>query len=332
MRNKFLLTLILAVLSAPLFSSGTQESTAQKDSVAETEKIVIAAPRSPAALPALWLKDNKPFENFPDVEVELYQSMEAMMAMAQSEEVDFMLMPSNAAAILYNKGFNIKMLNVFQWGALFLSTTDPDCRGWKDLEGKELYVPAKGSVPDMTTQLFLKSYGLTIGKDLDVVYSNHTEIAQLLSQGRISYAIDVEPFVTANRESVENYRIISEYSTDWEQLAGKGFKMPGFCAAAKGGSIKKGNEYLELFNKGFSIAVNKITDNPQDSGTIANAYFNANPALIAKAIEGFHFFFIQSSDIIPDVQKYFELLAAMKPAVIGGKIPENDFFHINEKN
>lgn len=315
--------MILFVLVVPLFSAGTQE---------EAEAIIIAAPRSAAALPALWLQDNEPFPDFPEIRVELYSSMEAMMALAQSDDVDFMLMPSNSAATLYNKGFEVKMLNVFQWGALFLSTTDPECKEWEDLAGKELYVPAKGSVPDMTTQLFLKKHGLKIGKDLTVVYSNHSEITQLLNQGTISYAVDVQPFVTANKDSVKNYRIISEYSVDWEQLAGEGFKMPGFCMVAKKKGIEKDIEYLELINRGFSVAVKETTDNTEESGVRANTYMNADAELIAKSLSGFRFSFFPVETIVSDVNRYYELLEGMKPAVIGGKLPDNGFFHIHENN
>ena len=195
-------------------------------------EIVIAAPKSPAALAALQLQDSNMMLNNSEIRVELYPSMEAMITLAQSETVDFILLPVNTAAVLHNKGFRIKMMNVFQWGGLYLSTTDPECREWKDLKGKTLYVPSKGSVPDLATQLFLDKHNLITGTDLDIVYSNHNEIAQLLSAGKISYAVDVQPFVTLHRTKLKDYFIISEYSDEWTESAGGDNRMPGFCMAA----------------------------------------------------------------------------------------------------
>ncbi|MDC7127261.1 MAG: PhnD/SsuA/transferrin family substrate-binding protein [Spirochaetales bacterium] len=332
MKTRFLAVLTLLLLCLSIYAGGSQEesstSAGTEAKAIERSVLVIAAPRSPASLPVLWLQENKPSEDFPDVKVELYSSMEAMMALAQSDDVDLMLMPSNSAATMYNKGFNVSLLNVFQWGGLFLSSTDPDCNSWEDLKGKELYVPSKGSVPDMVTQLFLKNNNLTIGSDLTVVYSNHAEIAQLLGSGTISYAVDVQPFVTANSESLANYHIISEYRIDWKNLAGEGVKMPGFCTLIKGNSCPADPE---MVNRAFETAVKTIAENQQMSGELANKYINANANLIAKSISGFNFSFMAASDITADVNKYLELLYSMKPAVVGGKMPDEGFLYSNDK-
>lgn len=323
MKIRFLAVLALILSCLSLYAGGSQEETETN----EKAVLTIAAPRSPASLPVLWMQDNKQSENFPDVKVELYSSMEAMMALAQSDDVDLMLMPSNSAATMYNKGFDVSLLNVFQWGGLFLSSTDPNCNSWEDLRGKELYVPSKGSVPDMVTQLFLKSNNLTIGSDITIVYSNHAEIAQLLGSGTISYAVDVQPFVTANSASLENYHIITEYRLDWKNLAGEGYKMPGFCTVLKGN--KSGQADPAMINEVFEGAVKIIADTPQMAGELAEKYINANTELIAKSIAGFNFSFMAASEIAADVNKYFELLYSMKPAVVGGKMPDEGFLYNN---
>ena len=76
---------------------------------------------------------------------------------------------------------------------MYLSTTDSNCHKWEDLKGKQLFVPAKGSVPDIMTQHFLNRHGLIIGDSIELVYSNHTEIAQLIKSGKAKYAVDVRP-------------------------------------------------------------------------------------------------------------------------------------------
>ncbi len=330
MKKIIILTAVLLIFTSFVYSAGNSENLEKTNDRKIDNKIVIAGPRSPVILPAFRLQENKK-SDIPDVEVKVYTSMEAMMALAQSDDVDFILLPSNSASILFNKNFDIKLMNVFQWGGLFLSTTDQNCRCWEDLAGKVLYVPSRGSVPDMTTQLFLRKHGLTARKDLKIVYSNHSEIAQLLSQGSISYAVDVQPFVTAHRKSLKNYRIISEYCSDWEQIAGNGYKMPGFCMIAKTSAMERGIPFLTEFNSAFAEAVNTVSENTELSGKLAEKHINAPADLIAGSIDKLNLVFKKPDEIRADVEKYFELLCSMKPAVIGGKLPADDFYLNYEK-
>ena len=104
-----------------------------------------------------------------------------------------------------------------------MTTIDTACKSWENLKEKELYILSKGSVPDILTQCFLNQYGLVIGETVEVVYSTYLEISQLMGIGRLKYAVDGEPFLTSNKENIENYRIISDYSAEWKssQLDGQ---------------------------------------------------------------------------------------------------------------
>ena len=217
-----------------------------------------------------------------------YSSMDAILASAQSDDVDFVLMPVNTAAVLYNKGFNLCMMNVFQWGWSFISVQPilPACHG-KDLAGKELFIPAKGTVPDLVTRLFLDDYDLVVGEDLDAVYSNHTEIAQLLAQGTVSYAVDVQPFVTAHQQGITNYRILSDYSADWQKIAGEGFQMPGFCMICRNPDLLQQPELLNDVNEAFAAAVTAVVQEPEAAGILAEDFTGCNRDLVALSIGNF---------------------------------------------
>ena len=325
-KSLLLLSILLAALPCTAKGQKEGEKTDRSREEVGIEKIVIAGPRSPASLPALWLQENRLSEEQPEVRVELYASMEAMMAMMQSKEIDFLLMPTNAASVFHNKEFDITMLNIFHWGGMFLSSTDPACRSWADLAGKELYVPSKGSVPDMTTQVFLKHYGLTPGRDLTVVYSNHGEIAQLLSSGSISYAVDVQPFVAAHLSDLRNYHVISEYSEHWQQVAGEGNRMPGFCMVSKKKEFQENAGFLHGINDLFEAAVTAVIENPAEAGEMAQIYMNANPGIVAQAIGRFGFSFMPMDQAIDHVERYYAILHEMKPAVIGGALPERELY------
>lgn len=176
------------------------------------------------------------------------------MALASGGNYGVLIVPVHTAANLYNKEIGVELINVCGWGGMYLSTTDPDCNSWGDLGGKELYVPSKGSVPDILTQYFLNQHGLVIGEDVELVYSSHIEIAQLLSAGTIKYAVDAQPYVTSNTKNVQNYKVISKFAEEWRLIQGAGYTMPANCMVANSEYLSGNEEIITAFNQKFAEA------------------------------------------------------------------------------
>ena len=303
-----------------------QSENANRDTGEKKESLLIVGPRSAGSLPALWMQEKGEDFDLPEIKVQLYSSMDAMMAMALSDECDMIMIPTHVASVLHNKGFDIKLLNVFQWGGLFLASTDPQCLSWKDLEGEELYVPSMGSVPDLATQIFLKENGLTIGKNISVVYSNHVEIAQLLANGTISHAVDVQPFVAAHENELNGYHVVSDFAEAWWKSTDGEYRMPGFCLISKSKSLNVNVQWLNHFNDQFGKAVNFLLASPEESGRLAHDFINADAELISDAIGGFGFSCITAEGAQRDVENYFSVLFGMKEACVGGALPDKTLF------
>lgn len=134
---------------------------------------------------------------------------------------------------------------------------------------------------------------LSLLENVEVVYSSHTEIAQLLSVGTIKYAIDVQPYVTTNTKNVKGYKVISEFSEEWKFKQGEEYTMPSNCM-------------------------------------VASTNLNVNAELIAEAMLGFCFDNKLSADSQNDIEQYYKILLELKPESIGGKIPDESFYYKNE--
>ena len=311
--------------SAMANSPNTDETDLQEEMV-----ISVVTPKSPAIIPILRMIEGKYMGENVKIDLQFYSDMEAMMALASKGDYALLVAPPYTAANLYNKGIDIRLLNIFNWGGMYLSTTDPTCSSWKDLAGKELYVPAKGSVPDILTQYFLSQNGLSIGEDVEVVYSTHIEIAQLIASGTVKYAVDAQPFVSSNQKNIEGYKVISEFTEEWKSTQGEEYGMPGFCVAVNPEYLSGDESVISSFNKELSRAVEWVINNPTEAGTLANTYLNANAELIANAIPDFGFEYKSATDSKKDVEEYFGVLLKLKPESIGNKIPDDDFFYITK--
>ncbi|WP_304508906.1 ABC transporter substrate-binding protein [Anaerotignum sp.] len=292
--------------------------------------ITVVAPKSPATIPILRMIEGNCMGDKIKIDLQLYSDMETMMAMASEGDYGILIVPAHTAANLNNKGVDVKLLNVFNWGGMCLSTTDSDCNSWEDLAGKELYVPSKGSVPEILTQYFLKQNGLAVGENIEVVYSSHNEIAQLLSVGTIKYAVDAQPFVTSNTNNVLGYKVISEFSEEWRLTQGEEYSMPANCMVSSNEYLSKNEELINSFNKKFSEAVEWTVENPAEAGALASANLNANAELIAEAMQGFGFDYQSAVDSQKDLEQYYNVLLEMKPESIGGTIPNKEFYHLQK--
>ena len=331
MKKSFALVIVLIIsLLTGCGQSNSKETSNNRLQSSELEAqttITVVAPKSPATIPVLRMIESNCMGDEAKIDLQLYSDMEAMMAMASEGDYGILIVPAHTAANLKNKGVDVKLLNVFNWGGMCLSTTDSDCNSWENLEGKELYVPSKGSVPDILTQYFLKQNGLTIGKNIEVVYSSHNEIAQLLSAGTIKYAVDAQPFVTSNTKNVQGYKIISEFSEEWRLTQGEEYTMPANCMVSSTEYLSKNEELINSFNKKFSEAVEWTVENPTEAGNLASTNLNANAELIAEAMPGFCFAYKSAVDSEKDIEQYYNVLLEIKPESIGGILPNKEFYY-----
>lgn len=293
--------------------------------------VIICGPKSPASIPFLRMKETKALGDDVQIEVEIYGSMEKMMAVAGKNNYGFLKLPVHVAAILYNKGFDVQLLNVGVWGGgMCLVTTDPDCNKWKDLQGKKLYVPSKNSPPDIVTQQLLKRHGLNAKEDVEIVYSNHVEIAQLLETGKAKYAIDVEPFVTNHREQNKKYKVISNLRDEWMKNENN-WDLPSFGVIINNQLLLENKRLVEKFNQEYKKSMEWTVANPAQAGELAEKYLHANKKLLEKAMNNFGFIFKSATEGKNDIEKYYDVLFDFKPQTIGGKNPDENFYYQKDR-
>jgi NitT/TauT family transport system substrate-binding protein len=334
-RAKKGLFILLAVSICLLFgcSKATETDISGQNDIApkgeSAEKtITLVVPKSPTSIPLYRMIETNALGENVKIDLQIYTDMEKMMAIATQNKYSFMAVPANAAVTLYNKGMDVKLLNIILWGGMYLSTTDTDCNSWEDLSGKKLFVPSKGSVTDIITQYFLSKHGLKIGEDLEVVYSNHVEIAQLIANGNAEYAIDVEPFVSFNKENIENYKVISNYAEEWASIEGDEYDMPCFGVLANSDFLKNNKEIVGIFNKELEEAIKWSLDNPAEAGLLAEQYNNSKPEMIEKSIINYRYIYKSADVARKDIEKYCNvILSGLKPECVGGKIPDENFYY-----
>ena len=321
---KIRITALLAMLAFLVAAGCGQVSNKKQESSAMPEKIVIQAPLAPPTTPLFkFAKDGT--LNGAKLELIIYKSVEEATTRIAKGEADFTVLPLNVAAKLYNKQVDISLANVSTWGILYLLTTDNQVANWQDLKGKELYVGAQGSSPDVLTQYFISKNGMK-SDDIKLSYLSSPEIAQLMINGLVKNAVLPEPQATQVIINNSQARIARDFFADWQTFEGKEAKLPQAGMVVRNEFAASYPKAVSEFQKAYKGAVEWTVANPAEAASLAAANMNTPAPVFIKSMERTRLFFATGTEASVDVKTYLSRLLDISPDMVGGKLPDEKFF------
>src|SRR6056297_357589 len=89
---------------------------------AQPKEVVIQTPPVPAALPLLKMQESGEFGSFMNLDVKVSPDHQRAISLIAKNEIDFMVTGVNVGAKIYNKGINVKLVNVNIWAIDYLLT------------------------------------------------------------------------------------------------------------------------------------------------------------------------------------------------------------------
>ncbi len=259
-----------------------------------------------------------------NVELRAWKSADQMRAMVREGDCDFVAVPSNVAATLYNKGVNIHLLNISVWGILDLVTRDKNLRRLEDFRGKEILVPMRGEMPDIVLRTLLRQKGLRPQKDIKLAYTN-TAILQIFLTGRYDNVLLPEPLTTMVMQKSKSALF---RSVDLEEVYGKVFSKEAQMPQA--GIAFVGNQdphVVERVAEEYDKAVIWYKNYPQEAGALAAKYFPmVEAAAVTESLAHIRFQSVAAADAREELEFFFGILQQADPKMIGGRLPETDFY------
>ena len=160
--------------------------------------IVIAGPMASVSHPIIHMVEQNALKDIgKKVEFKLWNNPDELRALILKKEVDFIALPTNVAANLYNKGVDLKLLNVSIWGILGLVSRDKNLKSIEDFKNKEIIVPFRADMPDIVFQELAKKSGLDPKKDFKIQYvASPVDAMQMLILRRVDHALLAEPAIS----------------------------------------------------------------------------------------------------------------------------------------
>lgn len=324
------LGMILALALMSLAGCGTdggQENDEPEEKDTVTEVIDIAALNGPTGMGMAGLMEQTDKYN-----ITTYQAATDAVAKVIAGEADLAAVPSNMAAVLYNKTEgNIVAVSPITLGVLYVLGNNAQIEKIEDLKGKTIVASGQGGTPEYALKKILQEAGLTLYEDVEVEWlANHADVnAKLLSEeGTI--AMVPEPYVStalsAGQEGVEE---IFDLNKLWEDATGEAFPM-GVLVAQKSFAEERSQD-LQVFLKDYQDSVDFVNEQPQEAAKlIVEKGFMGKEEIAVQAIPRCNIVLYtgEKAEEGRNMLKVFnEIMYQMDPSSVGGTLPDEELYY-----
>ncbi|TDT69706.1 NitT/TauT family transport system substrate-binding protein [Hypnocyclicus thermotrophus] len=308
MKKYFLITLFAILITTPSFAENIK-------------KLKIATLKGPTGMGMAKLMED--YSN--DYNFDIYSAPDQLIAKIIKKEVDIAAVPANLASILYNKTKgNIKVAAINTLGILYIAENGNNISSISNLENKTIYASGKGATPEFILNYFLKKNNL---KNVNVVYLlNHSDIASSLVANKIDIALIPEPFLTIAQTKNSNIRVALDLNKEWEKITNNNKLTMGVIIINKSINNNKIDEFLIRYKN----SINFVNNNPDLAANLIEKHnIFTNKKIIKNSIPNSNIVFIDMNEGEKYLNDFYKILFDFNPKLIGGKIPNENFYYKN---
>ncbi len=300
------------------------------------DTLVLSGPMASVSHPLLHMIENGSLEDIAkNVEFVMWKNPDELRALTLRGRTDFIAIPTNVAANLYNKGVDIKLLNVSVWGILAMITRDKDKKTLADFKGCKIAMPFRADMPDIIFEEIVKKQGLDPKRDFDLQYlSSPIDAMQMLILRRVDHALLAEPAISMALRKTNSYplKLIAPdlyRSADLQEEWGKVFKVESKIPQAGMAMIGKQDDYVvKRFNEEYAKSLAWYKTHPKEAGELVAKHISMLDAqAVADSMEYVQLNDVSAKDSQADLEFFYKLLQTNNPKSIGGKLPNDEFYY-----
>lgn len=325
MKKKFMQLSFLLLVFLFLFTACNQPV---KPTPVEKIDIRIGALKGPTALGMLKLmEDAKAQTTKNNYTFTLAGAPDEISGKLISGELDMAAIPANLAAVLFNKTEGkILMSAVNTLGVLYMLDTGDSLQSMQDVAGKTIYATGQGSTPEFALNYLLKAHGLEPGKNVEVIYkSEHAEVAALMAEGKVEYALLPEPFVTTVLNK-GNARVALDLTEEWQKVGEEGSNLVMGAFAVRKEFYEKNPQVVKDFLAEYKTSVAYTNEHVEEAAALSGKYEIIAEAVAKKAIPACNIVYVDGDEMKTMTESFLKVLYEADAKSVGGKLPTAEFY------
>ena len=292
------------------------------------ENLTVYGLKGPSGIGMVQMFESSPKVEGVDIRMEALPSVDLMVARFVSGDAKIGILPPNIAAKLYASGRHLAIAAVVGKGMLSFITDDSSIGSLTDLRGKEIYMAGQGATPDFVFRKILSTAGINPEKDVSLRYSmSYPEMAQSLIAGRISYAVLPEPFATMALMGKSSLKVPLDVQKEWS-LSGGSPDYPMTVLVVDTRFAEEKDDLLKIILEAYQKSVAWTVANPNLAGVLVEKHeLGLKASIAAASIPKSAYVFTLAKYARDDVEALFRVFLAFAPSSIGGKLPDDSFYH-----
>lgn len=308
--------------------------------VEKLDKLILSGPFSTVSNPLIHMVESGALKDVAnDVEFVVWRNPDQMRALALSSKADFMAAPTNVAANLYNKGAELKLLNVSTWGILWMVSRDDSMKTLADFKGKDLVLPFRGDMPDIIFRELVTTAGLDPDKDFNLQYvPTPIDAMQMLIKRRADHVLLAEPAISMALRKTKSFPLSvvapdiyrsADLTKEWQSVFGqeRGIPQAGIAQVNNALDTAITARFLEEHKK----ATAWVKSHPKESGKeVAKHIKQLQPVAVADSISVTPLIDVPAREAKKELEHFFEKLMESDAKLIGGKLPDDGFYYSAE--
>jgi NitT/TauT family transport system substrate-binding protein len=260
------------------------------------------------------------------LQIEVAGSPDIMDARVAARQADFVTLPVNQAARLYNLGTGLKLGGVNIWGVLYLLAADPVPDGWAGLKGKRIYSTGKGATPDIVLRDLASRNGIDPDRDFVLDYSyGQVELAQLMLAGKIDLACLPEPFVTRILGKKPAVRVALDLQKEWAAAYAGGLIAQGGIAVAGEFAAAYPALTRELL-AAYGQSTREAATAPDAPARVAALELGIDAPSFRASLPRLNLAYRDATESRKAVEAFLAAFVSFDPASVGGKLPDSGFY------
>ncbi|MDA0190161.1 MAG: PhnD/SsuA/transferrin family substrate-binding protein [Proteobacteria bacterium] len=308
------------------------------------ERLTLSGPFAAVSFPLIHMVDSGALKDVAEtVEFVPWKDPDQLRVLAidGKGKVDFIAMPSNVAANLYNRGVKLRLINISTWGVLWLVSRDKSLKTLEDFQGKEVLMPFRADMPDIVFQTLADKAGLDPKKNFRLRYvGTPLDAMQLLIARQADHALLSEPAVSMALRKTKSFPVSViapelhrsvDLQQEWGRLLKRETRIPQAGIAAMGQALAD-PALIERFQQAYAASLKWCEARPEECGAlVAKRVDMLTPEGVADSVRADNTAFVPAHEAKPELEFFFAQLQARQPALIGGKLPDDGFYHAPKK-
>lgn len=316
---------IIALAMSAVLSLGILASTGCANKI-DTTAIRVGSLKGPTTIGIVNLMDKaSKGETEGKYEFTMSAAADEIAAKVVSGDLDIALVPSNLAAVLYNKvEGGVTAIDINTMGVLYCVTGDTSISSIKDLSDKTIVMTGQGTTPEYSVRYLLEQNGVT-GFEIDFK-SEPTEVAALLADDPSRIAILPQPFVTVACAQNEAVATVFSLEDEWQSVT-DGLGIVTGVTIVRNDFLKEHGDAVKTFIKEHGESVQAANSDIDTTAAlvVANEIVGAEP-VAKKAIPNCNIVCLTGDKLESNLSAYLEVLYTAEPKSVGGQLPGEDFY------